>query len=209
MNGNFSPEDTPYGLSELLGSPISTAKYEAMAKRGQCLPVRETPTDRMCLSTRGESKHVLRMLQDEIERWLRTGFFNSLNICAEDETDKKKRGKPASLKNLELDDEVSEIIRFKLCENALELAATNLQTAIINGMYSSHHPNFQCYAFGEKLVNKCAYCNEEVGVFEGSLFRVDGSECSRCNRRCCSRCSVEKTAREHSCLRCRGVKVAK
>jgi len=74
---------TRFGKAELLADSITDAKYDAMAKKGNCCSVNETPIDKIFLAPRCDLRTTMYRMLDSSEAWLRTGMFGEIRINQE------------------------------------------------------------------------------------------------------------------------------
>lgn len=73
--GNKAAFQTRFGVAELLMDRVSDCKYDSLSKQNDCLPIKETPIDRIFTAPRADVKTTLYRIQDSAETWLRTGEF--------------------------------------------------------------------------------------------------------------------------------------
>lgn len=213
--------DTPYGFADLLHCPISEAKFEAYAKRGHAASIPEVVIDKVVLASRTEALFTLRLMQDEVENWLRTGMMGGMRLSHENPKPQDaegqpagkpagklagqaeaagapKQGRPAKIRS----DEASSILNQQLCEDAVDSAGTSIQTALTYGTFAAHSKDFSCFAISDAIKAECAYCDSKLTVMEGCIFRIKDAECPHCNRVACFKCA-RASERPARCLRCR------
>lgn len=229
--------NTPFGVAELLTDPISNAKYTAFSQMGFLNPVQEAPIDKIFMAPRADIRTTLNRVQDNTEAWLRTGHFGKHQISrpnvntASGKHTKKNRypcktcgtcfkcncslanttglavARLLDTSSSESDDDGDDIMDNKICMDAMESAAGAIAIAMLHGAYAMHQFQVKCFLFGNKCSNKCADCDAEVSVLQGTLFTTKAGECRQCNRRRCYECMVKslrsvKPPNGGHCLRC-------
>tara|TARA_B100001057_G_scaffold498043_1_gene603903 strand:- start:91 stop:2079 length:1989 start_codon:yes stop_codon:yes gene_type:complete len=235
--GSKKVNNTRFGVAELLTDPISDAKYAAFAQSGFLKPVVEAPINKIFMAPRADVRTTLHRVQDNTEAWLRTGQFKkhqisraNVNIATGSRSRKnrypcKKCGtcfqcecslvcasKTPSESLLdtsssESDDDGDDIMDNKICMDAMESAAGAIAIAMLHGAYAMHQFQVKCFLFGDKCSNKCADCDADVSVLQGTLFTTKAGECRQCNRRRCYKCMIKvlrsvKPPNGGHCLRC-------
>lgn len=221
---------TRFGTADLLVDSVSNCKYSEFAKKGFLTPVAEAPIDRILMAPRSDVKTTLYRIQDDTEWWLRTGRFgllvvnrpnvNVAQVADQDARNSRRAGVQTDAHSTSHDtsnaetvsspssdsDDNDHILDNKICQDALEAAVASISTAMLHGAYTMHQFNMQCYLVAESCKNKCADCDKDVGVVQGTLFATKASECARCNRKRCFACSIRATrspkAPDECCLRC-------
>jgi hypothetical protein len=207
--------NTKFGTAECILDPITECKYSELGKRGFCLPIKEAPIDKIFLAPRCDLRTTMGRVQDNIEAWLRTGMFGqhrlskpNINIaspvssryregcmpchtcgtcfkCSCPETSKDGAASSSSDS-----DDNDDILDNKICISAMESAAGAMAIAMIHGAYVMHQFGIQCFLASDHCTNKCADCEEDVTVYEGTLFSSKESECRKCNRKRCFKCTT-------------------
>lgn len=228
--------NTRFGVAELLSDPVSEAKYNAFAQRGFLTPVHEAPIDRIFMAPRADIRTTLNRVQDNTEAWLRTGHFGKQqishpNVNVATGTSARKNRYPCKTcgtcfscdcvlraatgpthtnsldsSSSESDDD-DDIMDNKICVDAMESAAGAIAIAMLHGAHAMHQFQVKCFLFGDNCSNKCADCDADVSVLQGTLFTTKAGDCRQCNRRRCYECMIKslrsaKPANGGHCLRC-------
>ena len=192
-----SVSNNKFGLAEFVIDPVSDFKYATFGKKGYFAKVCDTP-GKIFTAPRSDMKTAFYSVQDTIEIWLRTGMFGP-----------RRMSKPnvpkfsSGCKSKSGDDSNGDTA---FCINAMESAAQAMTTSMLFGAFSMHQYNIKCYLFADGCTHKCADCNENVDVLQGTLFDSQASACEQCNRRRCFKCArrrieMKQSPNEH-CLRC-------
>jgi hypothetical protein len=223
-----------FDKSELVEDEITKLKYKLLNKQGLCCSVKEGVFDNIELASRADIKNKLYQIQDTIEKWLRTGCFEDNQISSPNSTkssfnckeccslQKCKSCKHKSeIKKAEsiidtsfgvdkhettkqMDD--NSILNDSVCIDAMETASGAISLAMLHGAFCMNHFDLKCFVFGDKCNNKCANCDEDVSVLQGTLFTTKSGKCNRCGRRRCYKCIActinSETDSEKYCLRC-------
>ena len=209
---------TRFGTSDLVKDNVTFAKYDALAKKGFCKPVVESPVDKIYLAPRSDQRTTLYRILDNAEGWLRTGMFGEIRISKENvnvapastcrdtrlpcphcgtcfmcackfiDPDVKESANTDTSSSDESDD-VDDLMDNKLNVSALETAAGALATSMIHGPFSQHSFGIKSFLLGPGAKNKCADCDEDVSALQALLFGSKSDQCQLCNRRRCLKCA--------------------
>lgn len=201
--------ETRFGKADLLWDPVTEAKYAFMAKKNLAAPVCEASVRVVSFASRGDMRTTFSRMYDTVETWLRDGTYGSVCLSNPNVNTTSKMSAASTDDIISSDenkrDDENDVLDFKLCQDAMESAAGVISVSMLHGGHIFHQFGIDTFVVSNKMTNLCADCDESVGVLDGVLFKTRSSECSKCNRRRCFKCTNDASTKLQiptSCRRC-------
>lgn len=228
--GSKTPYDTTFGVAELFQDAISDSKYAHWERNGVGAPISEAAINRIYLASRADMRTQFNSMQDRVEIWLRDGLYGQQRLSKENvnvaQVAKRVQRFKASVGNDDIDsegdsdsssssgeisteceDDGDQVLDFKLNVAAMESAAGAVSVSMIEAASIFHQFGMKAFLVGEGCRQKCADCENIIGVVEGIMLESVASQCVFCNHRRCFSCASSALRRMDSmshCGACRG-----
>ena len=202
-----TPYDTTFGVAELVRDAISDAKYAHWECKNVAAPISEAAINRICLASRADMRAQFNSIQDRVEIWLREGLYGQRRLSNENVNiaqvakraqrfkasagvdDIDSEGDSDSSCSTEGEDDGDQVLDFKLNVAAMESAAGAVSVSMIHAASIFHQFGIESFLVGKGCRQKCADCENTIGVIESIMLGSMASQCVLCNHRRCFSCA--------------------